>query len=133
MSVNSDIEALLKLRSVAVVGCSPKPERASHQVASYLIEAGYRVFPVNPGHRTLLGERCWSSLSEIDETVDLVNVFRKAEFIPALIDEAIAIRAKGVWLQDGLDHPEAVAKARENGLVVVVNDCVMRQHLSRFR
>ncbi len=133
MSVSNDIEALLRLRTVAVVGCSPKPTRPSHQIAQYLMESGYRVFPVNPGHSQLLGEKCHASLLTIEEAIDVVNVFRKSEHVPEIVGQAISIGAKGIWLQDGVDHPEAVAKAREKGLTVVVNDCIMRQHLSRFR
>lgn len=133
MSGNDDMEALLKLRTVAVVGCSPKSERWSNKIAVYLLENGYRVFPVNPGHAQILGEKCYPSLSAIEEKIDIVNVFRQSEHVPEIVDEALSIGAKGVWLQDGVDHPEAVAKARSNGLIVVSNDCIMRQHLSRFR
>jgi len=133
VSVNSDIEVLLNMLSVAVVGCSPKPERPSHRIAAYLIEEGYRVYPVNPGHREILGRRCWPSLSDIEESIDFVDVFRKPECVPDIVDEAIALGVKGLWLQDGVDHPAAVSKARAAGLVVVADDCVMRQHLSRFR
>ncbi|PCI35385.1 MAG: CoA-binding protein [Elusimicrobia bacterium] len=133
MSVSGDIETLLKLRTVAVVGCSPKPSRPSHQIAAYLIESGYRVFPVNPRHAQILGEPCLASLTDIEEPIDIVNVFRRSEHVPEIVEQAIAINAKGLWLQDGVDHPEAVQKARSKGLTVVSNDCIMRQHLSRFR
>jgi predicted CoA-binding protein len=133
MEKNDAIEALLKMRGIAVVGCSPKPERASHQIAAYLQEAGYRVFPVNPGHAQILQTACFASLSAIEEPVDVVNVFRRPEHVPDIVAEAIKIGAKGIWLQDGIDHPAAAAAARERGLIVVADDCIMRQHLSRFR
>lgn len=132
MNSNEDYEALLKMSVVAVVGCSPKPERPSNQVAAYLMEAGYRVIPVNPGHAELLGEKCYPDLRAIPEPVEVVDVFRRPEFVPAIVDDALAIRAKGLWLQDGIDAPEAVAKARRGGLRVIVDDCFLRQHLSRF-
>lgn len=132
MAVREDIEALLKLHVVAVVGCSPKRERPSHQVAQYLLEAGYRVIPVNPGHRELLGERCYPDLKAIPEPVDVVDVFRRREHAKDVVRQAVEIGAKGVWLQDGTADPEAVELARRNGLRVVADDCIMRQHLSRM-
>lgn len=133
MSQNDGIEALLKMRSIAVVGCSPKPGRASHQIAAYLQEVGYRIFPVNPGHAQILQTACFPSLAAIEEPVDVVNVFRRPEHVPGIVEEAIRIGAKGIWLQDGIDHPAAAAAARERGLIVVADDCIMRQHLSRYR
>lgn len=129
---NRDIEDILKYQTVAVVGCSPKRERPSYQVASYLMEAGYRVIPVNPGHKQIFGERCYASLLDIPEPVEVVDVFRKAEAVAEVVQQAIQIRAKAVWLQDGIDAPEAVETARRHGLKVVSNDCFMRQHLSRL-
>lgn len=128
----SDIESLLKMRVVAVVGCSPKPERPSYQVASYLIDCGYRVIPVNPGHEEILGEKCYACLKDIPEPVEVVDVFRRPEHVPEVVREALEIGAKGIWLQDGIDHPQAVELARSKGLKVVVNDCFLRQHLSRM-
>ncbi|HVE12012.1 MAG TPA: CoA-binding protein, partial [Elusimicrobiota bacterium] len=110
----------------------PNPARPSNRVASYLMEAGYRIIPVNPGHGEILGEKCYASLKDIPEPVDVVDVFRRPEHVPGLVDEALAAGAKGLWLQDGIDHPEAVARARAKGLVVVVNDCLLRQHVSRM-
>ncbi|MBI5243954.1 MAG: CoA-binding protein [Elusimicrobia bacterium] len=117
---------------IAVVGCSPKPERPSNQVASYLIDVGYRVIPVNPACGEILGEKCYPSLLDIPEPVDVVDVFRKREHAQEVVRQAVRIKAKGVWLQDGVDTPEAVELARAGGLKVVANDCIMRQHLSRF-
>jgi predicted CoA-binding protein len=132
MNSSQDIEDLLKMQVIAVVGCSPNPQRPSYQVASYLMDAGYRVIPVNPGHEEILGEKCYPSLSDIPEPIDVVDVFRRAEFVPELVRQAISLKAKGIWLQDGIHAPEAVEFARKNGLKVVVDDCFMRQHLSRF-
>ena len=132
MTESPDYEALLEMQVVAVVGCSPDLEKPSCRVASYLMEAGYRVIPVNPNHEEILGERCYPDLSSIPEPVEVVNIFRPAEHVLGIVREAIAVKAKGVWIQDGIRAPDAVRLARENGLKVVVDDCIMRQHLSRF-
>lgn len=132
MSDNADIEAMLKMSVIAVVGCSPDPGRASHQVASYLMDAGYRVIPVNPACDEVLGERCYPSLADIPEPVEVVNVFRRPEHAAEVVREAARIRVKGAWLQDGVVSPEAARLAREAGLRFVMDDCIMRQHLSRF-
>jgi uncharacterized protein len=111
-----------------VVGCSPKPNRAGHYVAAYLKEHGYRIVPVNPGHKEILGEACYASLNEIPFKVDVVDVFRNPAFVLPIIEQAIAIKAKALWLQDGITHPEGEAKARQAGLLVVSDDCLMRRH-----
>lgn len=129
---NRDIEDLLKFQTVAVVGCSPKRERPSNQVAQYLMDAGYRIIPVHPDHQQVLGERCYPTLLDIPEPVEVVDVFRRAEAVLPIVQQAIQIRAKAIWLQDGIDAPEAVELARRHGLRVVANDCFMRQHLSRL-
>lgn len=122
---------ILALKTVAVVGCSPKPERPGHYVAAYLKEQGYRVVPVNPGHKELLGETCYPTLSDIPFPVDVVDVFRNPEVVEPVIDEAIKIKAKALWLQDGITHPEGESRARQAGLLVVSNDCILRQHRRR--
>ena len=132
MSVSDDIERLLKLRTVAVVGCSPKPGRPSHQIAAYLMEVGYRVFPVNPNASEVLGEKCYPDLASVPEPIEVVDVFRRPQEAADVVRQAIAVGAKGVWLQDGVRAPEAEALARSRGLTVVADDCIMRQHLSRF-
>ncbi len=131
MASNRDYEELLKLSVVAVVGCSPKKERPSYQVASYLMDAGYRVIPVNPNYDSILGEMSYPDLKAIPEGVEVVSVFRRAQFVREIAEQAVDIGAKGLWLQDNIDAPEAVQWAREKGLIVVENDCFMRQHLSR--
>lgn len=120
------------MRTVAVVGCSPSPERPSHRVAAYLLEVGYRVIPVNPGHDEVLGEKCYPDLASIPEPVDVVDVFRRPEAVAQVVREAIRKGAKGLWLQDGVRDPEAEALARGSGMTVVADDCIMRQHLSRL-
>ena len=116
------------MKTIAVVGCSLKPERAGHYVAVYLKEQGYRIVPVNPGHKELLGEKCYPSLSDIPFPVEVVDVFRNPAVVLPVIEEAIKIKAKALWLQDGVTHPEGEAKARAEGLLVVSDDCLLRRH-----
>ena len=125
------VDRVLALKTIAVVGCSPKPERPSHYVAAYMKEQGYRVVPVNPGHGELLGETCYPDLKAIPFPVDIVDVFRRPEEALTPILDAIAIKAKALWLQDGVFHAEGEAMARKAGLLVVSNDCLMRQHSRR--
>jgi uncharacterized protein len=113
---------------VAVVGLSPKPERASHQVAQYLKEHGYRIVPVNPGQKEILGEKCYRSLSDISFPIEVVDIFRNVEAIPAIVDEAIAIGAKVVWMQQGLVEPASARKARDAGLQVIMDRCMKIDH-----
>ena len=132
MSVSDDIECLLKMRTVAIVGCSPDSKRPSNQIARYLIEVGYRVIPVNPNCPEVLGEKCYPDLASVPEPIDVVNVFRRSAEAGAAVRAAVKVGAKGVWLQDGVRAPEQEAEARKSGLTVVADDCIMRQHLSRF-
>src|SRR5262245_8053009 len=121
-------EILKAARVVAVVGLSDKHDRDSHRVAAYLQSVGYRVIPVNPAVTQVLGERSYANLREVPEKVDVVDVFRKAEAVPGIVDEAIAVGAKVVWMQDGVVHNEAAEKARAAGLKVVMNRCMLRDH-----
>lgn len=122
------IRKVLSLKTVAVVGCSPKPERAGHYVPAYLKEQGYRIVPVNPGHEEILGEKCYRTLSDIPFPVDVVEVFRRSEDVPPVVEEAIRIKAKAVWLQSGISHPDAEAQARRAGLLVVSDECMLVRH-----
>jgi predicted CoA-binding protein len=124
-----EIKAILKnYQVVAVVGLSPKPERPSHQVAQYLKEHGYRIVPVNPGQKEILGEKCYPSLKEIPFPIEVVDIFRNVEAIPAIVDEAIAIGANVVWMQLGLAEPASAQKAKEAGLQVVMDRCMKIDH-----
>lgn len=127
-------ELLRTTHTIAVVGCSPKPHRDSHRVAAYLKRHGYRIVPVNPGHDEILGERCFPDLGSIpnDVDVDLVDVFRRPEHVPSIIEAAIARGVDAVWLQLGVSHPEAEARARDAGLVVVSDRCLKIEHRGRF-
>ena len=128
---NDALRALLReARTVAVVGLSPKPERPSHGVASYLQRAGYRIVPVNPGHDEILGERSYRTLSDAarDHAIDIVDVFRRSELAGAVVDEAIAIRPKLVWLQLGVADEAARARAEGAGIPIVMDRCLAIDH-----
>ena len=114
--------------TIAVVGLSPDPRRPSHGVARYLQRVGYRIIPVNPHVSEVLGERAFPSLRDVKEPVDVVDVFRRSEFVGPIVDEAIAIKAAAVWLQDGVVDEAAAERARAAGLDVVMDDCMMRRH-----
>jgi uncharacterized protein len=123
---------LRSARTIAVVGLSPNPRRPSYGVARYLQRAGYRIIPVNPNVSEVLGERAYATLSDLPGPVDVVEVFRRSEFAGAIVDEAIAIGAAAVWLQDGVVDEAAAERARAAGLDVVMDDCMMRRHESGF-
>jgi predicted CoA-binding protein len=116
-------EILSKHRTIAVVGCSPKDYRDSNHIASLLMKKGHQVIPVNPGHREILGAPCYRDLQSIPLSVEMVDVFRRSEFVPAVADQAIAIGAKILWTQLGVFHEEAAKKALDAGLIVVMNRC----------
>ena len=127
-----EIAAILKsYRVVAVVGLSTDPGRPSYQVAQYLQNHGYRIIPVNPGCQEVLGEQCYPSLKDIPFPVEVVDIFRQVEAIPAIVDEAIAVGARAVWLQLGLEEPQSAQKARQAGLRVVMNRCLKVEHAAR--
>ena len=124
---------LTSARTIAIVGLSPDPGRPSHGVARYLQRAGYRIIPVNPKVAEVLGERAYPGLRQVPQPVDVVDVFRRSEFVGPIVDDAIAIKASAVWLQDGVVDDDAAARARAAGLDVVMDDCMMRRHAQRRR
>ena len=127
-------ELLQNTRTIAVVGLSSKPQRDSHMVAAYMQRAGYRIIPVNPieaqkgAQSQILGQTCYPDLGSIPEPVDMVDVFRRSEFVPEVADQAIAIGAKSLWLQLGVRHDGAAQKAQQAGLVVVQDLCLKIEH-----
>jgi predicted CoA-binding protein len=126
--VEVEREILNKYRSIAVVGASANPERPSYQIASYLMEQGYQVYPVNPNAREILGRPSYPSLSSIPDAVEVVDIFRRSEDVVPIIDEAIKIGAKAVWMQEGVINEAAAAKARGAGLLVVMDKCIREEH-----
>lgn len=134
ITTDTDLKRLFEtVRTIAVVGCSPKPERPGHYVAKYLQDLGYRIIPVNPGQTEILGEKCYASLRDIPEPVDMVDCFRRAEDIPPIVEDAIAIGAKFVWMQLGIINEEAAQRAIEAGINVVMDRCPKIDYPRLFR
>jgi uncharacterized protein len=131
-----DIESLRRIlkesHTIAVVGLSAQWFRPSFFAAKYLQEHGYRVIPVNPAYPEVLGEKCYPSLRDVPERIDVVDIFRKPEDVPPIVEEAIAIRAKVAWLQIGVIHEAAARRAREAGLDVVMDRCMKIEHARLF-
>ena len=128
MNSLEDIKEIFSMQTIAVVGMSPKPERPSHYVSMYMKQHGYNIIPVNPGHNEIAGIKCYPSLKEISEPVDVVDVFRRSEYIVPIAESAINIKAKALWLQDGVINHEAAELANNSGLIVVMDDCMLRRH-----
>ena len=126
-------DLLMKARTIAVVGLSNKPLRPSHGVALYMQQQGYRIIPVNPNIQGVLGERAYPSLKDVPEKIDVVNIFRRPEFVPDVVNEAIALRIPAVWMQEDVIHEQAAAKARQAGIFVVMDRCILKEHRARHR
>jgi len=131
--VTDEITELLKrAKTIAVVGLSDSPLRPSHGVAAYMQSQGYRIIPVNPTIKGALGEKAVGALSEIQEKIDIVDVFRRPECVPEVVDEAIKLGVPAIWLQEGVIHEEAAAKARKAGIFVVMDKCILKEHRRRL-
>ena len=115
-------------KTVAVVGISADEEKASYRVARYLKEHGYRIIPVNPREKEVLGERCYPDLCSVPERIEVVDVFRRSRFVPRIVAEAMYAGAKVVWMQEGIVHEAAARRAREAGMEVVMDRCMMKEH-----
>jgi predicted CoA-binding protein len=126
--MSAEEEILNSSRIIAMVGLSPRPDRPSYLVASYLKEQGYRIIPVNPTEKEILGEPCYPSLASIPEPVDAVDIFRHSEEVPAVVEEAIKIGAKAVWMQEGVINEEAAVQAERAGLMAVMDKCMLKEH-----
>ena len=122
-------EMLAQTKTIAVVGISNKQERPSYYVSLEMQQRGYRIVPVNPALKEVLGEPVYPSLREIPFSVDMVDVFRAPEFVPQIVEDAIAIGAKYLWLQEGVIHPEAIARAEAAGIQVVADRCIYKEHV----
>jgi len=124
-------QILRSAKTIAVVGLSSNPARASNQVAAYLKIAGYRIIPVNPNEMEVLGEKAYARLEDVPDVIDIVDVFRRSESVPPVVDAAIAVKAKVLWLQLGIENAAAAEKARAAGLAVVENACLLVEHKRR--
>ncbi len=121
-------DILKKYKNVAVVGLSSDESRPSYGVARYLQRRGYKIIPVNPKETEILGERAYPTLSEIKEKVEIVDIFRRSEFIPPIVDESIKIGAKVIWMQEGVMNHPAALKASQLGIMVVMDKCILKEH-----
>src|ERR1700758_5075160 len=134
-SVKSDpiYEILQRAKTIAVVGLSDNPLRPSHGVAAYLQAQGYRIVPVNPRIATSLGEKAYPSLLDVPGKIDIVDIFRRPEFVEAVVDQAIQLKIPTVWMQEEIVHEKAAQKARQAGIFVVMDRCILLEHRARFR
>ena len=130
MGTEEDI--LRNSKTIAIVGCSSNPERASNHVGGYLQGQGYRIIPVNPAEKAVLGEICYPDLSSIPGKIDAVDIFRKSEDVPPVVKDAIKIGAKAVWMQEGVSSPAAAKEALKAGLKVVMDRCMLKEHRRIF-
>ena len=126
-------ELLKRTKTIAVVGLSDSPLRPSYGVSAYMQSQGYKIIPVNPSIKGSLGEKAVASLAEVEEKIDMVDVFRRSEYVPELVDEAIRLKVPAIWLQEDVIHEEAAEKARKAGIFVVMDKCILKEHRRRFR
>lgn len=124
-------DLLKKARTIAVVGLSNKPLRPSHGVSLYMQQQGYRIIPVNPNIQSALGEKAYPSLKDVPEEIDVVNIFRRPEFVPEVVDQAITLKLPAVWMQEDVIHEQAAEKARQAGIFVVMDRCILKEHRAR--
>lgn len=125
-------QLLRNARTIAVVGLSSSPLRASYGVSAYLQAQGYRIIPVNPQITEALGETAYPSLLDVPEKIDIVDIFRRPEFVPEVVEQAIARRVPAIWMQETVIHEEAAEKARRAGILVVMDRCILKEHRQRF-
>jgi uncharacterized protein len=130
--MGTEEEILKSCKTIAIVGLSGNPERASNHVGEYLKAHGYKILPVNPGEKEILGLTCYPDLASIPEKIDVVDIFRKSEDVPPIVKDAVKIGAKAVWMQEGVIHQEAAKEALKAGLKVVMNKCMLKEHVRCF-
>lgn len=130
---DSITELLQGAKTIAVVGLSDDPMRVSHEVSVYMQSQGYRIIPVNPKIKSCLGEKAYASLRAVPGKIDIVNIFRRPEFVEEVVDEAIQLKAPAIWMQEGVVHEKAAEKARKAGIFVVMDRCILQEHRMRLR
>ena len=128
-SGNPVLEILKTSKTIAVVGLSGRRMRPSYGVAEYMQSAGYRIIPVNPNETEVLGEKSYTRLEDVPERVDIVDIFRRSEYVSDIVESAIRIGARAIWMQEGVFHPAAAARAREAGLFVIEDSCILKEHM----
>jgi hypothetical protein len=133
LQIDPVTELLKRAKTIAVVGLSDDPMRVSHAVSAYMQSQGYRIIPVNPQIGTSLGEKAYASLLEVPEKIDIVNIFRRPEFVEEVVDQAIQLKVPAIWMQEDVIHENAAEKARKAGIFVVMDRCILKEHRSRFR
>jgi predicted CoA-binding protein len=126
-------DLLRRSKTIAVVGLSDSPLRPSHGVSAYMQSHGYRIIPVNPGIEESLGEKSYSSLLDVPGEIDIVNIFRRPEFVAEIVDQAIQLKVSSIWMQEDVVDEQAAAKARKQGIFVVMDRCILKEHRARFR
>lgn len=124
-------ELLSRVKTIAVVGLSSDPMRPSFGVSQYMQRKGYRIIPVNPNESSVLGEKAYSTLSEVPEKIDAVDVFRRPEFVPEIVEETIRLKIPALWLQEGVIHESAAKRARDAGITVIMDRCILKEHRAR--
>ena len=125
-------ELLERSKTIAVVGLSDSPLRPSHGVSAYMQTQGYKIIPVNPTIREALGEKSYPSLAEVPEKIDIVNIFRRPEFVEEIVDQAIALKIPAVWMQEDVINEKAAEKARQAGMFVAMDRCILKEHKARL-
>jgi predicted CoA-binding protein len=126
-------ELLRSAKTIAVVGLSNNPLRPSHGVSAYMQAHGYRIIPVNPQIKGALGEKAYRSLLEVPEKIDIVNIFRRPEFVEEVVDQAIQLKVRAIWMQETVIHENAAEKARKAGILVLMDQCILKEHKARLR
>jgi uncharacterized protein len=126
-------DLLQRSKTIAVVGLSDNPMRPSHGVSAYMQSHGYRIIPVNPRIQSCLGEKAYASISDIPGKIDIVNIFRRPEFVEEIVDQAIQLKVSAIWMQEEVIHEKAAEKARKAGIFVVMDRCILKEHQARFR
>ena len=125
-------ELLQRAKTIAVVGLSNSPLRPSHGVSAYMQNHGYRIIPVNPQIKEALGETAYASLLDVPGKIDIVNVFRRPEFVGEIVDQAIQLKIPAIWMQEEVINPAAADKARQHGIFVIMDRCILKEHKARF-
>ena len=125
-------ELLRRSKTIAVVGLSNNPLRPSHGVSAYMQAQGYRIIPVNPEIRGSLGEKAYRSLLEVPEKIDIVNIFRRREFVEEVVDQSIQLKVPAIWMQETVIHEKAAEKARKAGILVIMDQCILKEHKARL-